>query len=116
MRLSTDDQMLPDSLRGYAPVVRGVANSNAKVKISQNGVTLYETTVSPGPFQINDLYPTGYGGDLRVSVLEADGSEHTFTVHYAAVLLSLRPGSSATASWRARCAASKIRTTHCSCR
>jgi outer membrane usher protein len=92
VRLSTDDRMLPDSLRGYAPVVRGVANSNAKVKISQNGVTLYETTVSPGPFEINDLYPTGYGGDLRVAVLEADGSEHTFTVPYAAVPLSLRPG------------------------
>ncbi|MCF1369866.1 fimbrial biogenesis outer membrane usher protein [Burkholderia cenocepacia] len=92
VRLSTDDRMLPDSLRGYAPVVRGVANSNAKVTIRQNGVTLYETTVSPGPFEINDLYPTGYGGDLQVSVTEADGSVHTFSVPYAAVPLSLRPG------------------------
>ncbi|VWB58986.1 fimbrial protein [Burkholderia arboris] len=92
VRLSTDDRMLPDSLRGYAPVVRGVANTNAKVTIRQNDVTLYETTVSPGPFEINDLYPTGYGGDLRVSVTEADGSVHTFSVPYAAVPLSLRPG------------------------
>ncbi|TCW83035.1 fimbrial protein [Burkholderia sp. SRS-46] len=92
VRMSSDDRMLPDSLRGYAPVVRGVANTNAKVTISQNGVTLYETTVSPGPFEINDLYPTGYGGDLRVSVNEADGSVHTFSVPYAAVPLSLRPG------------------------
>ncbi|QTO18424.1 fimbrial biogenesis outer membrane usher protein [Burkholderia seminalis] len=92
VRLSTDDRMLPDSMRGYAPVVRGVANSNAKVTIRQNGVTLYETTVSAGPFEINDLYPTGYGGDLRVSVTEADGSVHTFSVPYAAVPLSLRPG------------------------
>ncbi|OXJ12686.1 fimbria/pilus outer membrane usher protein [Burkholderia sp. HI2500] len=92
VRLSSDDRMLPDSLRGYAPVVRGVANSNAKVTIRQNGVTLYETTVSPGPFEIGDLYPTGYGGDLRVSVTEADGSVHTFSVPYASVPLSLRPG------------------------
>ncbi|NIE56321.1 MULTISPECIES: fimbria/pilus outer membrane usher protein [unclassified Burkholderia] len=92
VRLSTDDRMLPDSLRGYAPVVRGVANSNAKVTIRQNGATLYETTVSPGPFEIRDLYPTGYGGDLQVAVTEADGSVHTFSVPYAAVPLSLRPG------------------------
>ncbi|VWM11550.1 fimbria/pilus outer membrane usher protein [Burkholderia lata] len=92
VRLSTDDRMLPDSLRGYAPVVRGVANSNAKVTIRQNGMTLYETTVSPGAFEIRDLYPTGYGGDLQVAVTEADGSVHTFSVPYAAVPLSLRPG------------------------
>ncbi|MCA8066505.1 fimbria/pilus outer membrane usher protein [Burkholderia sp. AU38729] len=92
VRLSSDDRMLPDSLRGYAPVVRGVANSNAKVTISQNGMTLYETTVSPGAFEIRDLYPTGYGGDLQVSVTEADGTVHTFSVPYAAVPLSLRPG------------------------
>ncbi|WP_321783907.1 fimbria/pilus outer membrane usher protein [Burkholderia pyrrocinia] len=92
VRLSSDDRMLPDSLRGYAPVVRGVANTNAKVAIRQNGVTLYETTVAPGPFEIDDLYPTGYGGDLNVSVTEADGSVHTFAVPYAAVPLSLRPG------------------------
>ncbi|CAN0625635.1 outer membrane usher protein [Burkholderia multivorans] len=92
VRLSTDDRMLPDSLRGYAPVVRGIANSNAKVTIHQNGVTIYETTVAPGAFEIDDLYPTGYGGDLDVSVTEADGSVHTFAVPYAAVPLSLRPG------------------------
>jgi outer membrane usher protein len=84
--------MLPDSQRGYAPVVRGVANTNARVTISQNGIRLYETTVAPGAFVISDLYPTGYGGDLQVSVTEADGSVRSFAVPYAAVPLSLREG------------------------
>ncbi|KYF17681.1 hypothetical protein AIZ04_25550, partial [Salmonella enterica subsp. enterica serovar Typhimurium] len=66
VQLASDDRMLPDSERGFAPVVRGVANSNAKVRISQNGLTIYETTVAPGAFEIDDLYPTGYGGDLIV--------------------------------------------------
>ncbi|XHO62484.1 Outer membrane usher protein HtrE [Burkholderia ambifaria] len=92
VRLYTDDRMLPESQRGYAPVVRGVANTHAKVTVTQNGATLYETTVAPGAFVIDDLYPTGYGGDLKVSVTEADGSVHSFTVPYAAVPLSLRPG------------------------
>ncbi|WP_081079152.1 fimbria/pilus outer membrane usher protein [Burkholderia territorii] len=92
VQVSSDDRMLPDSLRGYAPVIRGVANSNAKVTIQQNGVQIYETIVAPGAFEINDLYPTGYGGDLNVSVTEADGSAHSFSVPYAAVPLSLRPG------------------------
>lgn len=33
LQLTTADQMLPDSLRGYAPVVRGIAKSNARVTI-----------------------------------------------------------------------------------
>lgn len=93
VRVSTDDRMLPDSLRGYAPTVRGVASSNAKVTIKQNGMTIYESTVAAGAFEIDDLYATGYGGDLIVSVMEADGREHSFTVPYAAVPMSLRPGS-----------------------
>ncbi|EKS9798745.1 MULTISPECIES: fimbria/pilus outer membrane usher protein [Burkholderia] len=92
VRVYTDDRMLPESQRGYAPVVRGVANTNAKVTITQNGVKLYETTVAPGAFVIDDLYPTGYGGDLHVAVTEADGSVRTFSVPYASVPMSLRPG------------------------
>jgi len=94
VRIYTDDRMLPDSLRGYAPVVRGIASTNAKVTITQNGVKLYETTVAPGAFVIDDLYATGYGGDLHVTVQEADGSTHSFSVPYASVPLSLRPGQS----------------------
>ncbi|MGF6773937.1 outer membrane usher protein [Paraburkholderia sp. GAS199] len=91
-QIATDDRMLPESLRGYAPVVRGTAESNARVTIRQNGQVLYETSVSPGPFEINDLYATGYGGNLDVTVTEADGRTKTFTVPFAAVSQSLRPG------------------------
>lgn len=92
VELASDDRMLPDSMRGYAPVIRGVANSNARVTVTQNGNKLYETTVAPGAFEIDDLYATGYGGDLLVTVTEADGSEHSFTVPYAAVTQLLRAG------------------------
>lgn len=91
VQVATDDRMLPDSLRGYAPTVRGVAESNAKVTIRQNGIVLYETTVAPGPFVISDLYSTGYGGDLAVTVTEADGRVRSFTVPYASVPQLLRP-------------------------
>ncbi|WP_157699308.1 fimbria/pilus outer membrane usher protein, partial [Serratia marcescens] len=47
-----DDNMLPPNLRGYAPEVTGVAKTNAKVTISQQGRVLYETTVAAGPFRI----------------------------------------------------------------
>lgn len=92
VQLATDDRMLPQSLRGYAPVVRGVAYTNAKVTVTQNGVQIYQTTVAPGSFVINDLYPTGYGGDLDVTVTEADGRKHDFKVPYASVTQLMRPG------------------------
>ncbi|MBV8272439.1 MAG: fimbrial biogenesis outer membrane usher protein, partial [Cupriavidus sp.] len=92
VNLASDDRMLPDSSRGYAPLVRGVARSNARVTVTQNGNKLYETTVAPGPFEITDLYATGYGGNLLVTVTEADGSQSSFTVPYASVVQLLRPG------------------------
>lgn len=94
VEIATDDRMLPDALRGYAPVVRGIARTNARVTISQGGNLLHQSTVSPGAFVIDDLYATGYGGDLQVTVLEADGTEQRFIVPYASVNQLLRPGTS----------------------
>jgi outer membrane usher protein len=92
--LATDPRMYPQSQQGYAPVVRGIAESNARVTIRQNGYIIYETTVAPGPFEINDLFPTGYGGDLEVTVTEADGRNNIFLVPYTAIPNLLRPGMS----------------------
>ena len=90
--LASDDQMLPDSQLEYAPIVHGIARTNARVVVTQNGNTILETTVSPGAFEINDLYATGYGGDLHVTVYEADGTQNSFIVPYASLVQLLRPG------------------------
>lgn len=86
----SDEQMQPESRRGYAPEIRGIASSHAHVTVSQGESVIYETTVPAGAFVINDLYPTGYGGDLIVTVHEADGSERMFQVPYASVSNLLR--------------------------
>ncbi len=92
VRVATDERMLPDALRGYAPVVRGIAEGNAVVTIRQNGGVIHERNVAPGPFQIDDLYPTSFGGDLEVTVQEADGRSQRFTVNFSAVPQALRAG------------------------
>ncbi|SUI38816.1 outer membrane fimbrial usher protein [Salmonella enterica subsp. enterica serovar Braenderup] len=92
--IASDDRMLPRSQRGYAPVVRGIANSNSKVTIRQNGSLIYETTVPAGPFTISDLYPSGYGGDLVVTITESNGQSRTFSVPFSSVAQLLRPGQS----------------------
>ncbi|WP_372487550.1 fimbria/pilus outer membrane usher protein [Klebsiella pneumoniae] len=51
-QMASDDDMLPSSVRNYAPVIRGVARSNALVTIRQNGYVVYETKVAPGAFEI----------------------------------------------------------------
>lgn len=94
VRVATDDRMLPDSLRGFAPVVQGIAEGNAVVTIRQNGTVIHEVTVAPGPFSIEDLYPTNFGGDLEVTVTETDGREQRFKVSFSAVPQALRPGAS----------------------
>lgn len=84
--------MFPDGMRSYAPEIRGVAQSNALVTVRQGSNIIYQTTVPPGPFTLQDVYPSGYGSDLEVSVKEADGSVEVFSVPYASVAQLLRPG------------------------
>lgn len=92
MNLSTVESMLPDTQQGYAPVIRGIANTNAKISVRQNGNEIYQTTVPPGAFEISDLNATSSSGDLQVAVTEADGTVRTFVVPFSAVPESIRPG------------------------
>jgi outer membrane usher protein len=92
-QLASDDEMLPESLRGYAPVVRGIARSNsAQVIIRQNDYIIYQATVPAGPFEITDMFPTGGSGDLYVTVREADGSEQQMIVPFASLPVLQREG------------------------
>jgi outer membrane usher protein FimD/PapC len=90
--LVSDDSMLPPNLRGYAPEVVGVAKTNAKVVISQQGRVLNETTVAAGPFRIQDLNDA-VSGELQVRVEEQDGSVQEFTMNTANIPYLTRPGS-----------------------
>jgi outer membrane usher protein FimD/PapC len=89
--LVSDDRQLPPRMRGYAPEVRGIARTNAKVIVSQQGRVLHETTVASGPFNIQDL-SSAVNGQLDVRVEEQDGSVQTFVVNTATVPYLTRPG------------------------
>ncbi|RMO81991.1 Outer membrane usher protein fimD [Pseudomonas syringae pv. philadelphi] len=91
--LVSDDGMLSDSERTYAPVIRGIAETNATVEVRQNGFLLYSGSVSPGPFEITDIYPSGSNGDLSVTVIEADGRVRSFTQAYASLPIMVPSGS-----------------------
>lgn len=90
VNLATDDRMLPDSMRGYAPTIRGVARSNAVVTVRQGSSIVFEQNVPPGEFEFRDLYATGYGGDLDVTVTESDGQIQQFSVPYGSIAQLLR--------------------------
>lgn len=89
--LSSNDNMLPPNLRGYAPEVTGVARSNARVVIRQQGRVLYDTQVPPGAFRIQDLNDA-VSGQLEVRVEEQDGSVQEFQLDTASIPYLTRPG------------------------
>ncbi|MFP1733184.1 fimbria/pilus outer membrane usher protein [Lonsdalea quercina] len=90
--LSSQDEMQPDSQQGYAPEIRGVAITNAKVEVRQNGNLLYQTFVPPGAFVINDMYATSTSGDMEITIEEEDGTVRTFTQAFASPPISVRKG------------------------
>ncbi|WP_339330485.1 fimbria/pilus outer membrane usher protein [Aeromonas hydrophila] len=93
LTMGTDEQMLPSSMRGYAPVVSGVAESNAKVEIRQGGELLLRTDVPPGPFTLRDIPTRGSNGELEITIIEADGSQRTQTQGYGMDAVMVAEGS-----------------------
>lgn len=91
LSLVSDDNMLPPNLRGYAPEVSGVAKSNAKITISQQGRIIKEVQVAAGPYRIQDL-DSGVSGNLDVRVEEQDGSVKQYQVSTATIPYLTRPG------------------------
>lgn len=92
VQMGSDDSMYPDSQRGFAPVVRGIAQTNAQITIRQNGYVIYQTYVAPGAFVISDLSPTTSNGDLEVSVTEADGRIQRFIQPFSSLPIMQREG------------------------
>ncbi|MBW9429300.1 fimbrial biogenesis outer membrane usher protein [Atlantibacter hermannii] len=91
-QLGSDDRMLPEGLRNYSPIIRGMAESNAKVTIRQHGQKIYETVVPPGEFELNDIGAMGYGGDLEMTITESDGRQKFSTIPFSAPPLLLHKG------------------------
>ncbi|WP_070341753.1 fimbria/pilus outer membrane usher protein [Pseudomonas aeruginosa] len=92
VQLQSDIGMLPDNEISYTPVVRGIAETNATVEVSQNGFVIYSTNVPPGAFEITDIYPSGSNGDLEVKIIEADGRQRSFKQSYSYLPVMTRKG------------------------
>jgi outer membrane usher protein len=110
VRVASDDRMVPPSRARYAPVIRGIAATPARVQVRQAGLLLLDTTVPAGPFALRDVQPLGLGGALEVRMVEADGHATTFAVPHAALPGLLRPGHArfdvAAGTWRGASGAS----------
>lgn len=65
VQLESDDRMLAASERYYAPVIRGVANTNAIVSVRQNGNLLREVSV---PAELSPLMT--YSQPVMVVILK----------------------------------------------
>lgn len=91
-QVTSDDAMLADSERGYAPIIRGVAETNATVEVRQNGYVIFSTPVSAGAFELTDIYPSGSNGDLEVTVIEADGRRRVTRQAFSSLPVMVRKG------------------------
>ncbi|WP_336194236.1 outer membrane usher protein [Providencia stuartii] len=89
--LRSDLNMLPPNLRGYAPEVTGIAQSNATVTISQQGRVIYTEQVAPGPFRIQNL-SDAISGTLDVKIEEQDGTVQEYQLDTANLPYLTRPG------------------------
>ncbi|EJL6306978.1 fimbria/pilus outer membrane usher protein [Vibrio cholerae] len=92
VQVRSEESMLPDELRGYSPVITGMAESNATIEIRQGGSLILKTTVAPGPFELRDIPTHGSNGDLEITVIEANGNRKVRTQGFGMLPVMVREG------------------------
>ena len=90
VQLENDPMMRPEGQRYYTPQIENIAQSHALVKVLQNGRVVFEKSVTPGPFKIDQLRGLNRYGDLTLEIHENDQSIRRFIIPYA-MQLSLLP-------------------------
>lgn len=91
--LTTSNEMLPESEKGYSPTIKGIAESRSKITIRQNGNILYQEYINPGPYSIENLNSVGTSGDYDVELTSDEGAVTKYTVPYSSLPNLLRRGS-----------------------
>lgn len=91
VQLRSNNAMTPERRTDYSPVINGIAKSNARVTIKQNGVVLHSQMVPPGPFNISGIKGIR-SGELLMTVTEEDGSEQQTRIPVTLISNLLSPG------------------------
>lgn len=72
--------MVPYYQWNFAPVVRGIARTQARVEVLRDGYTVSNELVPSGPFELTNL-PLGGSGELKVIIHESDGTKQVLQFH-----------------------------------
>ena len=88
--LGTNDRMMPSYYREFGPVIRGVAETQTRVTVSQNGNSLYSEVFPPGPYVIDDLSVAGQSGELLVTTEDINGFRNQHTVVWQSPAIAVR--------------------------
>lgn len=73
IQLNSDISMQPSSLVGYSPTIKEVAYAYSDITIEKNGIIIYQTSVPPGPFTLDNIPSIGSDGELILTIKEENG-------------------------------------------
>ncbi|MCW4438859.1 fimbria/pilus outer membrane usher protein [Vibrio splendidus] len=86
--VSTENRFEAKNLYTYSPTINEIANTNARVEISQSGRVLISEVVPPGPFEF-DRYGLVSNGDVILKIYEENGEVREF-IYPVSTLPSLK--------------------------
>ncbi|WP_066745484.1 fimbria/pilus outer membrane usher protein, partial [Proteus myxofaciens] len=82
IQVISSDLLSGNDIYRASPTIEDIAETQAEIKVKQQGRIIYETIVPPGPFILKDLSTIG-SNELELEIKEADGrirkSIHYFT-------------------------------------
>ncbi|MEQ5091650.1 PefC/AfrB family outer membrane usher protein [Providencia rettgeri] len=88
--LRSNNKMVPSEKQVYSPVINGFANSTSRITVTQSGNIIYSKVVPPGPYQLDDIIPSG-NGDLNVNIEDDKGYKSKMLYPITILPTLLRP-------------------------
>ncbi|MGF1778314.1 fimbria/pilus outer membrane usher protein [Vibrio nomapromontoriensis] len=88
VQIRSNRSMLDPNLRGYSPVVDGIASGKSRVTIKQDEYTIISRIVPAGPYSFSDVSAI-YSGELTIIEEELDTGEKTTRTMYVSTLPNL---------------------------
>ncbi|WP_447876707.1 fimbria/pilus outer membrane usher protein [Serratia fonticola] len=90
VQIATNDRMMPYYFRQYGPVIRGIADKQIRLTVSQNGNVIYSDVLPPGPYAVDDLSVSGQSGELLVTTEDPEGNRRQYTVTWQSPAIAVR--------------------------
>lgn len=77
--------MLPNNQHNFTPMIHNITHKTTQINIKQNKYNIYQTTIPPNPFTINNINSTTNNNNLQITIKKTNNNIQTLYIPYSSI-------------------------------